>query len=69
MNKSHQNQIRLMPPLDSIIGDIDKCLEKLEGDLDLFNKKMVRFEERMKKFEKGIEAFDEKMDRIEKYAK
>ena len=57
--------VKFTEPLKSLV----EWIEGLESSLDLFNKRMARFEERMKQFEKGVEAFDEKMDRIEKYAK
>ena len=57
--------VKFTEPIKSLV----EWIEGLENSLDLFNKRMARFEKRMKACEKGIEAFDEKMKRIEKYAK
>jgi len=57
--------VKFTEPIKSIV----EWIEELGGNIDLFNKRMSRFEKRMRKLERGIEAFDEKLDRIEKYAK
>jgi prefoldin subunit 5 len=54
--------IKIVPPLDGIINEINDSLEKMKR----FDKKLGS---RIAQIEKGIKALDEKMKRIEKYAK
>jgi len=54
--------IKLMPPLDGIVNDLDDRLKILEESISAFKSRMAEFE-------RGVAALDEKIRRIEKYAR
>jgi predicted nucleic acid-binding Zn-ribbon protein len=54
--------IKVMPPLDGIISEINDRLKKLEAFYESYGSRIVQFE-------KDLAKLDGKIRRIEKYAK
>lgn len=54
--------IKIMPPLDGVINDLNDRLGEIEGKFKSFNS-------RMSQYEKDLAKLDGKIRRIEKYAR